>query len=315
MIRRVRLGLASLSLLVIGIVAWSLAPVPVKPQPPKQPPHCVDIAGDLPGAPAGQTVKGCLYDTGLLDQSPSIQVSREGVLFIGRTNKGVLRSTDSGLTWAEITPPNLGNGDGHAGGVHGYVHIDPVTNRVYYVTSNKAASCGAMRGGAVVSWSDDLGKTWRGSTTACDTFDWGRMTTGFHPQGRQQRAVYFFGVAPRLVGGLRPTFRSLDGGETWTKLKNPAAVTTEAGASTAAPDGTLYFDYPEFIGFDSARLFSNGLSVQGGQPVQADDRGERGFRRNLAAGADPGLAVLQYPDRPTESQHRQGRNRLCDLDR
>ena len=251
---RVRLGLAALSLLVIAIVAWRLSPAPVRPQPPRQPPYCMATTGTLPGTSGGLPAKGCLYDTGVLDQSPSIQISRSGVLFIGRNAKGVLRSTDKGLTWTAITPPDHANGDSHAKGVHGYVHIDPVTDRLYYVTSNSAASCGPMKGGAVMSWSDDLGATWNGSTTGCGTFDWGRMVTGHHPKGLQQRAVYFFGVAPRLVGGLRPVFRSLDGGLTWTLMPNPASVTTEAGASTAAPDGTLYFDYPEFIGFDPARI-------------------------------------------------------------
>ena len=249
MIRRVRLGLAALTLLVIGIVAWKSVPLPVKPVLPKQPPHCAPVTGQ----PAA---KGCRYDTGVQDQSPSIQVSRGGALFIGRNNAGVLRSMDKGLTWQAITPPAHANGDGHAKGVHGTVHIDPVTDRVWYVTSNAAASCGAMKGGAVVSWSDDLGGTWEGSTTGCGTYDWGRMITGFHPAGLRQRAVYFFGVAPRLVGGLRPVYRSLDGGASWEQMKNPASVTTEAGAGVAASDGTLYFDYPEFIGFDPARITS-----------------------------------------------------------
>jgi hypothetical protein len=247
MIRRVRLGLAALSLLVIGIVAWRSVPPPVRPPLPKQPPYCALVIGE-------SAAKGCRYDTGITDQSPSIQVSRGGVLFIGRNSAGVLRSMDKGLTWQAITPPVHANGDNHAKGVHGTVHIDPVTDRVWYVTGNSAASCGAMKGGAVVSWSDDLGATWKGSTTGCGTYDWGRMITGFHPAGLQQRAVYFFGVAPRLVGGLRPVYRSLDGGASWTQMKNPASVTTESGAGIAAPDGTLYFDYPEYIGFDPHRI-------------------------------------------------------------
>jgi hypothetical protein len=247
MIGRVRLGLAALALLVIGIVAWRSVPAPVRPQLPKQPPYCAAVIGEA-------TAKGCRYDTGVTDQSPSIQVSRKGTLFIGRNAAGVLRSTNGGLNWQAITPPDHANGDSHAKGVHGYVHVDPVTDRVWYVTSNSAASCGTMKGGAVISWSDDLGATWQGSTTGCGTYDWGRMVTGYHPTGWQERAVYFFGVAPRLVGGLRPVYRSLDGGASWTQMKKPASVTTEAGAGVAAPDGTLYFDYPEFIGFDPHRV-------------------------------------------------------------
>jgi hypothetical protein len=209
------------------------------------------MGGATPGKPDAQ---GCRFDTGIYDQSPSIQVSRNGTLFIGRNAAGVLRSTDNGRNWQAISPPVHANGDSHAKGVHGYVHIDPVTDRVWYVTGNSAASCGAMKGGAVVSWSDDLGATWKGSTTGCGTYDWGRLVTGHNPAGVNQRAVYFFGVAPRLVGGLRVVYRSLDGGISWTKLKNPASVTTESGAGVAAPDGTLYFDYPEYIGFDPYRV-------------------------------------------------------------
>ena len=101
--QRVKLGLAAAALLVISIVAYRNVPVPEKVQPPRQPPHCAPTVGDLPGRPAAQ---GCLFDTAILDQSPSIQVSRAGALFIGRTNKGVLRSTDKGLNWQEITPPS-----------------------------------------------------------------------------------------------------------------------------------------------------------------------------------------------------------------
>jgi hypothetical protein len=253
LLRRVRIATAALALLVIGIVAVRLVPAPVKPPEPRRPPYCAP-AVEHGAAPSTKTeARGCRYDTGIYDQSPSIQVTRAGVLFVGRNAAGVLRSTDRGLNWQAITPPPHANGDSHAKGVHGYVHVDPVTDRVWYVTSNSAKSCGFMKGGAVVSWTDDLGKTWHGSTTGCGTYDWGRLVTGHDPSGVQGRSVYFFGVAPRLVGGLRPVYRSRDGGSTWVKLANPASVTTESGAGVVAPDGTLYFDYPEFIGFDPAR--------------------------------------------------------------
>ncbi len=37
-------------------------------------------------------------------------------------------------------------------------------------------------------------------------------------------------------------------------MNNIASATTEAGVGVAASDGTVYFDYPEFIGFDPARI-------------------------------------------------------------
>ena len=107
MIGRVRLGLVALSLLVIGIVAWRSVPAPVPPPLPKQQPYCAPVSGD-------SAAKGCRYDTGVTDQSPSIQISRNGTLFIGRNAAGVLRSADKGLTWQAITPPVHANGDSHA---------------------------------------------------------------------------------------------------------------------------------------------------------------------------------------------------------
>jgi len=217
--------------------------------------HCATGAvhnADRKNSQPASDTEACLFDTGHKDLSPSIQISREGVVFIGKTTGGVLRSTDNGRSWSDISIPAHANGDSHRG-THGYIHIDPKTNRIYYVTSLFAASCKGI-GGAVISWSDDLGETWDGSTTGCDTFDWGRLVTGVGPAGGDQRAVYFLGVAPRLIGGLRPVYRSLDGGRTWTRMKQFASVTTEAGAAVTASDGTIYFDYPEFTGFYPQRI-------------------------------------------------------------
>jgi len=209
--------------------------------------HAFAHGSDREPLDAVPAIRGCMYDTGREDVSPSIQLTRDGVIFIGKTTGGVMRSADGGRNWTDIAVPAHANGDSHRG-THGYVHIDPQTDRIYYVTSLFAASCKGI-GGAVISWSDDLGKTWDGNTVGCDTYDWGRLVTGVGPAGGTQRAIYFFGVAPRLVGGLRPVYRSLDGGATWKRMEKLASVTTEAGAGVTAPDGTIYFDYPEFLGF------------------------------------------------------------------
>ena len=103
---------------------------------------------------------GCWYETGFRDLSPSVQVTGDDVLFVALADGGVLRSEDEGRSWRHLRVPALANGDTHRGGVHGYVHVDPRTDRVWYVTSLSAASCGDSVG-SVLSWSDDLGDTWR----------------------------------------------------------------------------------------------------------------------------------------------------------
>jgi hypothetical protein len=201
--------------------------------------------------PSAAPARGCRYDTGVNSQSPAIAVTRKGVVFVAQATGGVVRSLDGGSHWEKLVVPAHANGDDHVSGGHGYVHVDPVTDRVWYVTSSGAASCGGSSG-AVVSWTDDLGRTWGGATVGCDTYDWGRLVTGTGPAGGTQRAVYFFGVSPRPIGGIRLVYRSLDGGRTWQRTRHIASSTTESGAGVSAPDGTIYFDYPEFIGFDPA---------------------------------------------------------------
>ncbi|KMS51950.1 hypothetical protein V474_02575 [Novosphingobium barchaimii LL02] len=243
--------MAVLALGTLGFQSWPEAERPVEA---RREPYCartVTPHGDRAQAREGI---GCSYDTGFDDQSPSIQISRNGTLVIARGSGGVLVSHDRGLSWARIDVPALANGDDPAKGAHGYVHIDAVTDRLYYLTSMTAASCGPLKDGAVVSWSDDLGKTWHGKAVGCGTYDWGRLVTGHDPRALHGRSLYYFGVAPRLVGGLRPVYRSRDGGETWKKLRQLASVTTEGGAGVTAPDGTIYFDYPEYIGFWPARM-------------------------------------------------------------
>ncbi|MCM3882529.1 sialidase family protein [Frankia sp. R82] len=198
--------------------------------------------------------QGCLYPTGYKNMSPSIQVSRTGVLFIARATGGVLRSIDGGRHWSAVNVPKIANGDDHTSGVHGYVHIDPRTDRVYYLTSLAARSCGG-KSGSVISWSDNLGLTWSGRTVGCDTYDWGKLVTGPAPKGNAYpSAIYFMGVGLHLVGGQRFVYRSLNAGVTWQRMDRIASATTEAGVGATAPDGTIYFDYPEFTGFDPSRL-------------------------------------------------------------
>ncbi|WP_072802732.1 sialidase family protein [Rhodococcoides yunnanense] len=245
------------ALCVLALAGASLhAPVAVADEPGTPPPRCAPTTQqgiDRSPSPTPTDTEGCTYPTGAQDVSPSIQVARDGTLFIARATRGVLRSTDDGATWTDIPVPDAAASAQTTGG-HGYVHVDPRTDRVYYVTSLQVPACGGVSG-AVVSWSDDLGESWTSHPFACDTYDWGKIVTGPAPEGNPYpSATYYFGVGSRPVSGQRVVYRSLDGGQSWERMSQLAAVSTEAGAGVIAPDGTVYFDYPEFFGFDPARV-------------------------------------------------------------
>jgi hypothetical protein len=196
---------------------------------------------DSPAPPA----IGCLTATGATGATPMIAVTHDGTVFVARSLGGVARSKDGGATWTSIDVPAHANGDDHKRGSHGFVHVDSSSDRVYYSTSIGAASCGGSSG-TVVSWSDDLGETWDGSTVGCDTYDWGKLLTA-HARSSEGRVVYFFGVGEHVVGNERFVYRSRDGGKTWERTKNIASATVEPGIGAAAPDGTLYFDQLESV--------------------------------------------------------------------
>lgn len=195
--------------------------------------------------PSTEAVYGCLADTGGIGPTPMLGVTHNGTLFVARASTGVLRSKDGGQTWAVVDVPDHENGDSHRGGIHGFVHVDSVTDRVYYITSLGAASCGGSSG-AVISWTDDLGVTWHGSTVGCDTYDWGKLVSAPAVFGHG-RVLYFLGVGERLIGNKRFVYRSRDGGETWARTATIASATVEPGIGVAGPEGTIYFDQPESL--------------------------------------------------------------------
>ena len=137
--RGVLAAMGVLSLGTLGLQSW---PQPTPPPEPKRPPYCAKTIAHGPDRAvlAGvAAATGCRYDTGFEDQSPSIQISRNGTLVMARGAGGVMISSDKGLNWRRVAVPALANGDDPAKGAHGYVHIDPVTDRLYYLTSMAAA--------------------------------------------------------------------------------------------------------------------------------------------------------------------------------
>jgi len=177
---------------------------------------------------------------------PNIGVARDGTVYSTVMHK-VVRSTDRGRRWTEITPA------GHVATLDPFLHVDKRTGRVY--KSDLAGTC------QVLSWSDDKGTTWDVSAAACNLSDHQSITTG--PPVLSSTVGY-----PYVVYNCSQTLgyngwsagsgcdKSLDGGRTWVPTGTlafhdpgpglsgdagiPGHCIGDIGAIHAADDGALY---------------------------------------------------------------------------
>lgn len=133
--------------------------------------HAVDGTPIADLGASAPVATGALFSTGLRGTEPTIAATSTGTLFTdavapagaaGRNQPMVLRSTDKGQTWEDVSP-TLPSGDKIPPTTGDpIVYVDPATDRVFWLNQLQTVC-------ANLFLSDDEGATWLGNPVACGT--------------------------------------------------------------------------------------------------------------------------------------------------
>lgn len=178
---------------------------------------------------------------------PTLAFNKKGDVFFPaaeialRNTVDVMRSTDNGKSWKNVSP-QLGGQNVHATTLDPYVWNDERTGRIYTIDLTVACS--------ILSWTDDAGKSWTTNPLACGVpvndhqTLFGGAPAVDRPVSLYESVLYYCwnNVASSYCS------RSLDGGITWTATGEPAyeGAGEEGfcgglhGHGTVGPDGTVY---------------------------------------------------------------------------
>lgn len=183
---------------------------------------------------------------------PTLGVAPDGAIFysivkagvaIG-AEPGVLRSTDGGLTWTDVSP-NLAGASMPPETNDPYLYVDPDTGRVFQFAMAPILVC------AVLSWSDDGGESWTTNPRGCgNTPPWDHQTIVAANAAMTPLAPTYSKVVHQCVNQLAAAWcsRSLDGGLTFSP-GTPAIVSPDCsglhGHLVAHPSGVVFLPKDE----------------------------------------------------------------------
>ena len=217
--------------------------------PTKAPIPCLTTAGKTTdSAPVAVTPSGTVLYAPIATASPGEVQAPADVSYPTR----VARTLDDGAHWSSVLPVEDPSDDTHRHiGLIPWLYSDPETGRVWYATPAPAL-CGAM-----ISWSDDEGRTWTDNDmVGCPGQGGMSVFEGPAPRGAPRpvgypHVVYYCANLQDNGPHLMYCYRSLDGGRSFAQVggfpnsPNPPPSCQDSldapRGRAVAPNGTVFF--------------------------------------------------------------------------